>query len=84
MAGVSDFNLDELRARLAKMTDIELNKFGRAARYRIDPKNGPVDGIYTLQLEEARLEYRRRRPKQLKHRTLYGKARSHKSHNGAG
>jgi hypothetical protein len=77
MARINEFKLDELRARLAKMTNIELNKFGRAARYMIDAKNGPVDGIYILQLEEARLEYRRRRPKQVDQGKLSAKARSH-------
>lgn len=83
MVGISDFNLDELRARLAKMTDAELRKFGRAARNMSEPRNGKVDQTYVLQLKEARLEYRRRHPKPIGQGTLSDKARPHKGHNGA-
>jgi hypothetical protein len=82
MVGISDFNLEELRARLVKMTDAELRKFGRAARNMSEPRNGTVDQTYVLQLKEARLEYRRRHLKRVGQDTLSDKARPHKGHNG--
>jgi hypothetical protein len=60
MVAIADFNVEELRARLAKMSESKLERFGRAARYMSDPKYGPVEPTYALQLKEARREWRRR------------------------
>jgi hypothetical protein len=56
-------NLEELRARLRKMTDAELIRFGRAARFLCRPGKEPPREAFVVQLEEARAEYRRRHPK---------------------
>jgi hypothetical protein len=55
-------NLEELRARLRKMTDAELIRFGKAARFMRHPgRNGePPRECFVIQFEEARAEWRRR------------------------
>jgi len=63
MVGITDYTLEEFRARLAKMSDAELIRYGKAARFMSDPKNGKVDPIYVSQLKECRAEWRRRHPK---------------------
>jgi hypothetical protein len=53
------------RARLRKMSDKELRKFGKAARYMVSPTANmgkPPLPTFVLQLEEARAEWRRRHP----------------------
>jgi hypothetical protein len=53
--------LEQLRARLRKMSDGELIRFGKAARFLCrDPK---CPEVFTRQLEEAKTEWRRRHPK---------------------
>jgi hypothetical protein len=57
-------DLDELRARLRKMTDAELIAFGKAARYMCSPAANlgkPPREVFVMQLKEARAEWRRRR-----------------------
>ena len=62
---MADFYVEGLRARLRKMSDEELRKFGKAARYMISPTanmgKAPLP-TFVLQLEEARAEWRRRHP----------------------
>jgi hypothetical protein len=61
--GFSD-DLESLRARLRKMSDAELLKFGRAARYMCSPKANmgkPPLEAFVVQLAEARAEWRRRK-----------------------
>ena len=56
------FNLEELRARLRKMTDSELRRFGRAARFTCSPRANlgkPPRECFVIQFEEARAEWRR-------------------------
>jgi hypothetical protein len=55
--------IEQIRARLGKMSDHELRKFGRAARDLSDPKNGTPNPAFKVQLDEARAEWRRRHPK---------------------
>jgi hypothetical protein len=58
--------VDDLRARLRKMSDEKLREFGEAARYMTTPKANlgkPLLLDYVLQLQEATAEYRRRHPK---------------------
>ena len=60
-------NVDDLRARLRKMSDGKLHEFGEAARYMVSPKANlgkPPLPVYVLQLEETVAEWRRRHPKE--------------------
>jgi len=64
-AQIIGLNLDELRGRLAKMTDRQLREFGKAARYLVSPQanmGAPPLLIYEAQVEEATAEWRRRHP----------------------
>jgi hypothetical protein len=58
-------DLERIRARIRKMSDIELRKYGRAARDLADPKKnyGPPNPSFQIQLDEARAGWRRRHPK---------------------
>jgi hypothetical protein len=58
-------NINQIRARLRKMSDLELRKVGRSARDMADPKKnfGPPNPAFQIQLDEARAEWRRRHPK---------------------
>lgn len=57
-------DLDRIRERLRQMSDLELRKYGRAARDMADPKKnfGPPNPSFQIQLDEARAEWRRRHP----------------------
>ena len=57
--------LEELRARLQKMTVKQLREFGLAAAYMSEKDNlgKPPRDAYVLQLEEARKEWKLRRDK---------------------
>jgi hypothetical protein len=58
-----EIDIDQLRARLRGMTDAQLRRFGKAARYIVSPyANGrkPPQSAFVIQLEEARTEWRRR------------------------
>jgi hypothetical protein len=60
---LATFDVQALRTRLRKMTDEELRKFGKAARYMVSPKANmgkPPLPDFVLQLDEARAEWRRR------------------------
>jgi hypothetical protein len=60
---VATFDVDALRTRLRKMSDDELRKFGKAARYMVSPTANmgkPPRSTFVLQLEEARAEWCRR------------------------
>jgi hypothetical protein len=54
-----EIDLDELRTRLRKMTDEDLLRFGKAARFICRDKSARQ--AFVVQLEEARAEWRRRR-----------------------
>ena len=59
-----DIDLDDLRARLRKMTDAELVAFGKAARRMCSPAANlgkPPREPFVIQLREARAEWKRRR-----------------------
>ena len=64
---LATLDVDGLRTRLRKMSDEELRKFGKAARYMVSPRGNmgkpPLPDV-VLQLEEARAEWRRRRVEQ--------------------
>jgi hypothetical protein len=56
-------DVDGLRTRLRNMSEDGLRKFGKAARYMVSPKANigkPTLPDFVLQLEEARVEWRRR------------------------
>jgi hypothetical protein len=63
MVAITPFSLEEFRARLRKMSDAELIRYGKAARFMSKPENGKADPIYVSQLTECRAEWRRRHPK---------------------
>ena len=71
LSGDTTVNREELRARLRKMTDNELRRFGRAARNTCSPeanRSKPPREEFVIQLEEARAEWKRRFEPSLKHR----------------
>lgn len=61
--GFSAVNAESLRARLQRMNDDELRRFGRASAYMCSPAANlgkePRE-VFVFQLEEARAEWRRR------------------------
>jgi hypothetical protein len=60
----TDIDLDELHARLRKMTDAELRNFGKAAKFMCSPGANlgePPRECFVIQLKEARAEWRRRK-----------------------
>jgi hypothetical protein len=54
-----------IRERIHRMSDSELLRYGQAARYMADPRNnaGEPNPSFQVQLDEARLEWRRRHSK---------------------
>ena len=59
----AELDPDELRARLAKMSDRELLEWGKAAAYMCTPYANlgqPPLEVFVTQLEAARAEWRRR------------------------
>jgi hypothetical protein len=59
----ASLDVEGLRTRLRKISDEELRKFGKAAKYMVSPKASmgkPPLPDFVLQLEEARAEWRRR------------------------
>ncbi len=53
-------NIKQIRARLRKMSDLELRQYGQAAESLADHFGTPNPAC---QLDEARAEWRRRHPK---------------------
>jgi hypothetical protein len=64
---VSDHvDIEALRERLRRMTDAELQRFGKDNRYMCSPYANlgkPPLEAFVIQLREARAEWRRRHPK---------------------
>jgi hypothetical protein len=63
LAGENELDLGALRARLRRMSDGELLRFGRAARYMCWPaaNHGKEPRqVFVIQLREAEKEWRRR------------------------
>jgi hypothetical protein len=63
LAGSAPLDLDQLRARLQRMSDAQLLQFGNAARYMCTPEANigkPPREEFVIQLAEARAEWRRR------------------------
>jgi hypothetical protein len=62
------FELETLRARLGKMSDQELIRFGRGAASHCRPEDQfghPLRKVFVEQLQEARAEWGRRHLKEL-------------------
>jgi hypothetical protein len=59
----SEVELQKLRERLRLMSDEELVKFGKMVRGLSEPRVGVTPDPWNEQLQEARAEWRRRRPK---------------------
>ncbi len=60
---LATLDVNSLRVRLRKMSDEELRKFGKAARYMVSPTANmgkPPLPTCVFQLDEARAEWRRR------------------------
>jgi hypothetical protein len=57
-------DIEQIRERLREMSDLELRKYGRAARNMADPRKnfGAPNPAFQIQLNEARAEWRRRHP----------------------
>jgi hypothetical protein len=55
-ASGAPLNVEELRARLRKMSDPELSRFGQAAKELGRPGN--KNPSFPLQLDEARVEWK--------------------------
>ena len=58
-------DIERIRQRILKMSDIDLLRYGQAARYMSDPRNnhGRPNPSFQVQLDEARCEWRKRHPK---------------------
>ena len=56
-------NVEQLRVRLNRMSDVALARFGRSARYMCSPEASlgkPPRKAFLIQLAEAAAEWRRR------------------------
>ena len=65
MIAQTEFRTEEFRKRLRAMSDEQLIRYGKAARYMAGPRqsaNGRVENVYVFQLAECRAEWRRRHP----------------------
>jgi hypothetical protein len=67
MVELAAFRAEEFRKRLRAMSDEQLIKYGKAARYMANPRNSAdkktVHNVYEIQLAECIAEWRRRYPK---------------------
>ena len=69
LAGENGLDLEALRARLRRMTDRELLRFGKSARYMCSPEANlgkEPRKAFVIQLREAMEEWRRRQPTDLR------------------
>jgi hypothetical protein len=66
MIGFQEFDVQQFRAEIAKMSDSELISLGRRLRSLCEPRLvSPNTSTFDIQLEECRAEWRRRhQPKQ--------------------
>lgn len=58
-------DLEQLRQRLARMSDAALRRFGEASRFMCSPGANlgkPPRDVFVIQLNEARGEWQRRHP----------------------
>src|ERR1700674_4695422 len=66
MFAETKFTVEDFRKRIQAISDEQLIRFGKAARYMADPRNSAdkrtVRDVYVTQLELCREEWRRRHP----------------------
>ena len=57
-------DLERIRARIRKMSDLELREYGRAAARMCDPRknHGKPNPAFQIKVDEARAEWERRHP----------------------
>jgi hypothetical protein len=61
--GFKEFDIQQFRAQIAKMSDAELISMGRILRSLCEPRLvSPNKSTFDIQLEECRAEWRRRHP----------------------
>ena len=64
MVTIAEWNVEEFRQRIRKMTDEKLIQTGNAARYMADPRNSAdkrtVLDVHRVQLQECIAEWKRR------------------------
>jgi hypothetical protein len=67
MVEMAEWNADEFRQRIRKMTDEKLIQMGKAARYMAGPRNSADKktsrDVYRVHLHECVAEWKRRHPK---------------------
>ena len=67
MIAETKFTVEDFKKRIEKLTDAELLRYGKAARYMADPRNSAdkrtVRDVYVTQLQLCREEWRNRHPK---------------------
>jgi hypothetical protein len=67
MVTIADWSVEEFRQRIRKLTDAELVRYGKAARYMTDRRNSAdkktVLDVHRVQLQECIGEWKRRYPK---------------------
>jgi hypothetical protein len=64
--GASEFNLENLRKRLQRVSGDGLIQFGKSCQELLTPQANlgrPPREVFVIQLQEARKEWRRRHPK---------------------
>ncbi len=64
MIQIEPEDIEKIRERLRKVSDLEQRQYGRAARDLADPKKnlGKPNPSFQVQLDEARAEWRGRHP----------------------
>jgi hypothetical protein len=61
--GFKEFDVQQFRAEIAKMSDADLINMGRRLRSLCEPRLvSPNKSTFDIQLEECRAEWRRRHP----------------------
>jgi hypothetical protein len=67
MIAETKFTVEEFRRRIQAISDEQLIRFGKAARYMADPRNSAerrsVESVFVVRLRKCREEWRRRHPK---------------------
>jgi len=66
IAGNLGVDVNAIRARLRSLSDVQLIEYGKNCAFLCSPKQNfgkPPLEVWTVQLSEARAEWRRRRPR---------------------
>jgi len=66
MIAETQFTVEDFRKRIQAMSDAQLLRYVKAARYMCDPKYSAdgrtIEPVFKIQLQECRAEWRRRHP----------------------